>query len=151
MAPKGSSKGKRKARAKMPTSVRNRCLSLDQDHIKGFVSEHIHALIRIYNVCGAKDERAWDLIYDTIFLDPVMTHHLPQSQLMWPHCRSKSSPFREWWAAFCSYMGQMFDKSRDQRINWRWDNPHAFEDQVDCCNLQTPSTGMVKHTGERFS
>ena len=126
MAPKGSSKGKGKARAKMPTSVINRRLSLDQDCIKGFISEHIRGLIRIYNVCGVKDERAWDLFYDIIFLDPVTTRHFSQFQLMWPHRRSRSSPFREWWAAFRSYMGQMFDKIGDQMNNWSWDKPHAL-------------------------
>jgi hypothetical protein len=153
MAPKGSRKGKGKAtaRAKMPTSVINRRLSLDRDRIKGFISEHIRGLIRIYNVCGVKDERAWDLFYDIIFLDPVTTRHFSQFQLMWPHRRSRSSPFREWWAAFRSYMGQMFDKTRDQMNNWRWDNPRAFGDQVDRSNPQTTSSGKVKRTGERFS
>jgi hypothetical protein len=135
----------------MPTSVINRRLSLDRDHIKGFISEHIRGLIRIYNVCGVKDERAWDLFYDIIFLDPVTTRHFSQFQLMWPHRRSRSSPFREWWAAFRSYMGQMFDKTRDQMNNWRWDNPRAFGDQVDRSNPQTTSSGKVKRTGERFS
>jgi hypothetical protein len=96
MAPKGSSIGKGKARATMMTSVKNCCLSLDRDHIKGFISEHIRGLIRIYNVCGIKDERAWDLFYDIIFLDPVTTHDFSQFQLMWPHCRIRSSPFLEW-------------------------------------------------------
>jgi len=95
MAPKGSSKGKGKARAKMPTSVINRRLSLDRDRMKGFISEHIRGLIRIYIVCGVKDERAWDLFYDIIFLVPVTTRHFSQFQLMWPHRRSRSSPFRE--------------------------------------------------------
>jgi len=151
MAPKGSSKGTGKARAKMPTSVINRRLSLDRDRIMGFISEHICGLIRIYNVSGIKDERAWDLFYDTIFLDPVTTRNFSQFQLMWPHIRSRSSPFREWWAAFRSYMGQMFDKTRDQMNHWRWDNPHAFGDQVDRSNRQTTSSGKVKHTGEHFS
>jgi len=149
MAPKGSSKGKGKARAKMPTSVINRRLSLDRDGIKGFISEQIGGLIRIYNVRGVKDERAWDLFYDIIFLDPVTTRHFSQFQLMWPHRRSRSSPFREWRAAFRSYMGQMFDKTCDQMNNWRWDNPHAFGDQVDRSNPQTTSSGKVKRTGER--
>jgi len=153
MAPKGSPKGKGKAtaRAKMPTSVINRRLSLDRDRIQGFISEHIRGLIRIYNVCGIKDERAWDLFYDIIFLDPVTTRHVSQFQLMWPHRRSRSSPFLEWWAAFRSYMGQMFEKTRDQMNNWRWDNPHAFGDQVNRSNPQTTSLGKVKLTGERFS
>ena len=151
MEPKGSSKGKRKARAKMPTSVINRRLSLDRDRIKGFISEHIRGLIRIYNVLGVKEERAWDLFYDIIFLDPVTTRHFSQFQLMWPHRRSRSSPFREWWAAFRSYMGQMFDKTRDQMNNWRWDNTRAFGDQVDRSNPQTTSSGKVKRTGQRFA
>jgi len=102
MAPKGSRKGKGKAtaRAKMPTSVKNRRLWLDQDRIKGFISEHIRGLTQIYNVSGVKDARAWDLFYDIIFLVPVATRHVSQFQLMWPHRRSRSSPFREWWAAF---------------------------------------------------
>jgi len=119
MGPKGSHKGKgmATARAKMPTLVINRRLSFDRDHIKGFISEHIRGLIRIYNVCGVKDEKAWDLFYDIIFLDPVTTRHFSQIQLMWPHHRSRSSPFREWWAAFHSFMGQMFDKTRDEINN----------------------------------
>jgi hypothetical protein len=139
------------ARAKMLTSVINRPLSLHRDRIKGFISEHIRGLIRLYNVWGVKDERAWDLIYDIIFLDPVTTSHFSQFQLMWLHRRSRSSPLREWWAAFRSYMGQMFDKTRDQMTNWRWDNPHAFGDQVDRSNPETTRWGKVNRTGERFS
>jgi hypothetical protein len=45
----------------------------------------------------------------------------------------------------------MFDKTRDQMNNWRWDNPRAFGDEVDRTNLQTTSLGKVKRTGERFS
>src|SRR5882757_5527317 len=148
MAPNGSSEGKGKTRAKMPTSVINRRLSLDRDRIQGFILEHIRGLIRKYNVCGVKDERAWDLFYDIIFLDPVTTRHFSQFQLLLPHRRSRSSPFREWWAAFRSYMGQMFHKTRYQMKNWRWDDPHAFGDQVDRSNPQTTSSGKVKRTGE---
>jgi len=128
MATKGSSRGTWKARAKMPTSVINQRLSLDWDRIKGFISEHILGLTQLYNVCGVMDERAWDLFYDIVFLDPVTTCHYSQFQLMWPHRRSRSSPFRESWATFRSYMGRMFDKTRDKMNNWRWDNPHAFGD-----------------------
>jgi hypothetical protein len=60
-------------------------------------------------------------------------------------------PFQEWWAAIRSYMGQMFDKTRDQMNNWRWHNPRAGGDQVDRSNLQTTSSGKVNRTGERFS
>jgi len=121
MAPKGSSKGNGKgtARAKMPTSVINQRLLLDWDPIKEFIFIHILGLIRIYIVCCDKDERAWDLLYDIIFLNPVTTRHFSQFQLIWPLHRSSSSPFRGWWAAFRSYMGQMFDKSRNQINNWR--------------------------------
>jgi hypothetical protein len=48
-------------------------------------------------------------------------------------------------------MGQMFDKTHDQMNNWRWDNPHAFVDQVDRSNPQATSLGKVEHTGEHFS
>jgi hypothetical protein len=45
----------------------------------------------------------------------------------------------------------MFDTARDQMNNWRWDNPRAFGDQVDCSNPETTSSGKVKCTGEPFS
>jgi len=151
MAPKGSSKDKGKARAKMPTSVVNRRLSLDPDRIKGFISEDILGRIQIYNACDVKAERAWDLFYDIIFPDPVTTRQFSQLQLMWPHRRSRSSRYLEWWAAFRSYMGQMFVKTRDQMNNWRLDNPHAFGDQVDRSNPQTTSSGKVQRTGELFA
>jgi len=48
-------------------------------------------------------------------------------------------------------MGQMFDKTRDEMNNWRWDNPRVFGDQVDRTHPQTTSSGKVKRTGERFS
>jgi hypothetical protein len=48
-------------------------------------------------------------------------------------------------------MLEMFDKTRDQMNNWRWDIPRAFGDHVDRSNRQTTSSGKVKHTGERFS
>jgi hypothetical protein len=95
--------------------------------------------------------RAWDLLYDIIFLDPVTTRHFSQFQLMCPHSRIRSSPFREWDAAFLSDMGQMYDKTRDQMNDWRWDNPRALGDQVMCSNLQTDRAGMVKRTGEHLS
>ena len=151
MARKGSNNGKGYARAKMPTSVINRCLSLNRDRIMGFILEHIRGLIRLYNVCGVKDERPWDFFYDIIFLDPVTTRHFSQFQLMWLHCRSRSSPFRKWWAAFCLYMGQMIDKTCDQMKTWRWDNPRAFGDQVDRSNPQRTSFQKVKCTGKHFS
>jgi hypothetical protein len=92
MAPKGSSKGKRKARAKMPTSVINRRPLLDLGPMEGFISQHISGLIRIYNVCNLRDERAWDFCYDIIFLDAVMTPHMSQFQLIWPQHRRRILP-----------------------------------------------------------
>jgi len=48
-------------------------------------------------------------------------------------------------------MGPMIDKTRDKMNNSRWDNPHAFGDIVNRSNLQTTSTGKIKHTGDSFS
>jgi hypothetical protein len=135
----------------MPTSVIHQGLSLDRDQIMAFISEHICGLIQIYNLCGVEDERAWDFFYDIIFPDPVTTRHFAQFQLMWPHRRSRSSPFREWGAAFPIYIWQMFVKTHDQLNNWRWDNRRAFGDQVYHANLQTTSSGKVNHTSEHFS
>jgi hypothetical protein len=70
------------ARAKMPTLVINRRLPFDRDRIHGFISECIFGLILIYNVNGVKDETAWDIFYDIIFLDPVTTCYISQFQLM---------------------------------------------------------------------
>jgi hypothetical protein len=42
----------------------------------------------------------------------------------------------------------MFDKTRDQMKNWRWDNPRAFGDQVDRSKLQSTSSEKDKRTGE---
>jgi len=153
MVHKGSHKGQGKAtdRARIPTLVINRCLSLVWDSIKGFISEHIRRLIRIYIVWGVNDVRAWDLLYDMIFIDPVTTRHLSQFQLMWPHHTSRISRFWEWWAAFHWYMGQIVDKSRNQMNSWRWDNPWAFRDQVARFNLQTTSLGHVRFTSEHFA
>jgi hypothetical protein len=92
-----------------------------------------------------------DRFYDIIFLDPVTTSHFSQFQLIWPDSRRRGSSSREWWAAVRSYMGQMFDKTRNQMNNWRWDNPQAFGDQVDRSNPQTTGLGTVKRTDERFS
>jgi hypothetical protein len=82
IAPKGSreAKGNADAKAKMRTSVVDLGLLYDQDRITEFISEHIGGLIRISNVCGMKDERAWELFYDIIFLDPVTTGHNSQIQ-----------------------------------------------------------------------
>jgi len=153
MAPKGRCKAKWKptASAKMPTSVLNRRLSFDRDHTRELISEQIRGLIQIYNVCGVKDEMAWDLFYDICSVEPVTTCHFSHFQLMWPHSRSRCSPFLERWGASCTYMGQMFDTTRDQMNNCRWDNHHSFGDRVDRSNLQTTSSGKVECTAERFS
>jgi hypothetical protein len=55
--------------------------------------------------------------------------------------------FQEWLAAFGSYMGQMFDKTRDQIDKRRWDNPWGFGNEVAHCNPKTASSGTVKCTG----
>ena len=60
MAPKGTTKGNGMTTAKMQTPVINRSLSLDREHLKGFILEHIHGLILINNVCIINNERAWD-------------------------------------------------------------------------------------------
>jgi hypothetical protein len=116
MAPKASRRGmgKATARANMTTSVINRGQSLDPEHMKGFISEHIRGLIRIFNVCGIKNVRLLDVFYDIIFLTAVTTRHISQSQLMWPHSRSRSSPFWEWWAAYRSYIGICLTKPTKQ-------------------------------------
>jgi hypothetical protein len=130
--------------------VINRCLSLDQDRITGFLPEHISGLRTILNVYGVKDERAGVHFYDIIFLDPVTTRPILQFQLMSPHRRSRRLPFRLWWAAFRLYVGQMFGNTGEQRKNWRLDNPRAFGDQVDRSTPRTTSLGKNKRTGEGF-
>ena len=84
MAPKVSRNGTRKAttRVKLPTSIINQRLSLDWDHIKGSIPEHICGPIWIYNLCDIKDERAWGLYNDIVFLNAVTTWHFSQFQLM---------------------------------------------------------------------
>ena len=84
----------------MPTSVINRHLSLDWDHIKGFISEDIRGIILIYNVCGIQAERAWILLYYIILLDPVTTHNFSHFQLMLPHHTCMCLFFRELSATF---------------------------------------------------
>jgi hypothetical protein len=44
----------------------------------------------------------------------------------------------------------MFDNTCNQMNNWRWNNPHAFGDEVDRSNQQTTNLGKVKPTGELF-
>jgi len=45
----------------------------------------------------------------------------------------------------------MFDTTRDQMKNWRWDIPHPFGDQVDHSNPVTTRSGKVNHIRECFS
>ena len=153
MVSKGSRRGQWKATAtgKMPLSVIYQRQSLDRDHIMGLISGHMRGLIRIQNVCSVKDVRPWDFFYGIIILDPVRTRHFSHFQRMWPHRSSRSSPFQECWAACCSDIRQTFHQTRNQMNNWRWDNPRAFRDQLDCINPQTTSSGKVKSTSERFS
>ena len=138
LAPKGSRQGKGKATAAamMETLVINLCLSLDRDHIQGFILEHICGVIQTSNAWGVKDERAWDLFHDIMFLDPVTTRNFSQLQLMWPQHRSRCSAFREWWVVLLSHMSQMLDQTCDQMtIRW-WDNHCSFGDQVHHSNPQ---------------
>jgi hypothetical protein len=90
-------------------------------------------------------------LYSIIVLDPVTTRHYSEFQLMWPHHRSRSSPFREWLAAFRSYIATMSHTSHNHMNIWRWDNPRAFGDQGNCTISQSTSLGKVKCTGEHFS
>jgi len=124
---------------------------MDRDISNGLCSEYLRGLIRVYNLCGIKQERAWDLLYDVIFLDPVMTRNCSQIQPGWQTSRSRCSPSREWCVAFPSYMGQKFDKTLYLMKHWRFDIPRALGNQVDCLHLQARSSGKVKHTGEHFS
>jgi hypothetical protein len=153
MAPNNILKGKRKAtdEAKMPTLFLNQRLMLNRTSLKKFISELIVGLIRICSVTAVNNERPRDLFHAIIFLDPVTTRHLSQFQLIWPHHMSRSPPFWEWWVAFLSYMRQIFDKTRDQMNNWRWDNPSSFGDEVDRSNPQTTNLGNVKRNCECFS
>jgi len=153
MALRGSRKGKGKAttRATIPRAVINWCLSSAQDHIQGFIAEHICSLIRIYTVCGVKDECAWFLFYYIIYLDPVRTCHISQFQTIWPHHWSRRSPFRKWWASFRSSLGLMYNQTRDQMHSLRWHNPHDFRNQFNRSNPQTTSLETVRCTGECYS
>jgi hypothetical protein len=92
-------KEKKTGKAIMRILVINHCLWLNQDQIKRFTMEHIHGLIRIYNVCCVKVESAWALFYDIFFLDLFTTLHFSQFQLTWPHRWSRSSPLGLWWEA----------------------------------------------------
>jgi len=152
MAPKESRKKKGKSidRAKMPTSVKNWRFALDSDHTNKFISEYICGLIRIYNVCGINGERSRDLFADIRFLNPVTTRHVSSFHLIQLHSWCRCSPCRDWWEAFRSDMGKLFDKTCKQMNNWRWDNSCAFRVWGEHSNLQTTSLGKAKHTRERF-
>jgi hypothetical protein len=140
------------AKLKKPTTAMiDRHLGFEKPRTKALMSEQIRALIRIYHISGIKSERAWDLLYDVLFLDPVTTRHFSQFQPMWEHRHDKASPNSEWWRAFKAYMGHMFDKTRDQLNNWRWDNPDAFGDVVDRSNPQFTKSKKIKRTGPRWN
>jgi len=119
--------------------------------MKGFISDHISGLIGTYNVCGVKEEGAHNLFYDIPILDPVATRHFSRLQLMWPHHRSRSSPFWEWWAALQSYMGQMSHITCNQMNNWKYKNPCDFGDQVHQSIPQTTSSENDGRTSECFA
>jgi hypothetical protein len=48
-------------------------------------------------------------------------------------------------------MKQIFDKTRDQQNNWRWNNPRDIGNQVIRSNPQSTRFGMVERTSEHFS
>jgi len=129
----------------------NRHLSLDRDGIRGLISEHVRKLIWIYNVCGVKDERAWDIFYDIIF--SWCSHDSPHFTIP-----AEVTTLREQEFAFSGVVsnilliyGANVSQTRDQMNNSRWDNPYAFRDQVDHSNPLTASSGRVKPTGKHFS
>jgi hypothetical protein len=47
-------------------------------------------------------------------------------------------------------MWQMFDKTRNQMINWGWANPCAFRDQVNRSTLPIANKQKLTTTGEIF-
>jgi hypothetical protein len=143
--------GPRRKKLKKPTTKEiDRFLRFNKPRTKSLMSEHIRPMIRMYHISGIKSERAWDLMHDILFLDPVTTRHFGQFQRMWLQRHDRDSPSLPWWRAFKAYMGHMFDKTRDQLNNWRWDNPQAFGDVVDRSNPQYTKSGKIKRTGARF-
>jgi len=119
--------------------------------MNGVIFEHICVQIRKHNVSSIKDERAWDRMYDILFLNQVETSQCSHSQAMWRYCRSRNLPFLEWWDGFHSFMGQMGFTTPNQIKNWWWENPHVCRDQFDRSNLLTTSSWKVKYTAEQFS
>jgi hypothetical protein len=94
------------ARANMMTSGIYQQLSSDRDCIMESISEHIHRLIRIHNVCTVNDEMSWNHIYNIIFLDPVTTHRISHSQLIWSQWRRRFPLRRRGGQPFAHIWGQ---------------------------------------------
>jgi len=151
VAPKGNSEGMANVRTKMPTSVRNWCQPLDQDHVKRFICEEICRFIQMYNLCGIKAQSAWDFIYCIIFLDSEQDLTLFTIPGYVPIPQQQVSAFSGAVGCRLLIQGQMFHTIRNQMNNCRCDNPHAFRDQVGRSNPQTTCCGIIKCTSERFS
>jgi len=136
--------------ARHPTATIDERLKFKGPGTKNFISEHIRALIRQYHIPGIKSERAWDLFYDIIFLDPVTTRHFAQFQGMWKYRNAKDSPHYEWWRAFHTYMSHRFDKTHEQMNNWRRYNPEAFGDPIVELPTERTRSGKWKPTGKQI-
>jgi len=153
MAPMGSHKAKwnATARAKIPTSVINRCQTLHRDRLQGYISQHICGLMQIFNISSVYYGSEWYLFYDISLCDPVMTSHFPQFWVIGLNRRRTWLPFWEWLVTFHSCMQQMFDKTSSEMNNWRWVNAHTFGDQVNHSNVWATSLRMVEWTGQHYS
>jgi len=95
---------------------------------KAFLAEHILGLIRMYAISGMGDIRAWDLIYDILFLDPITTPHFAQFQWLWSHRRENSGDNFQWWNLFKGFFGGCLGKTQEQMNHYRADNPSQFGD-----------------------
>jgi hypothetical protein len=51
------------------------------------------------------------------------------------------------WAAFPAFMGQLFDNTRNQMNNWRWDNACAFAIKSIAPNRSLPAVGRLNAKG----
>jgi len=135
----------------MPTSVINRRLSLDQGRIQRFIFGHILGFKRIQNLFGVDFEIACDVLYDIIFLDPVMSSHFSQFKTDVVTPKGQDFTLSRVVGSLPFIYGEMFDTTHNQINNWRWDNTHTLRDHVDRSNQQTLSLGNVECTGEHVS
>jgi hypothetical protein len=82
----------------------------------------------MYAISGMMDIRAWDLIYDILFLDPITTPHFAQFQWLWRHRLENSGDNFQWWNLFKGFLGGCFGKTQEQMNHYRADNPSQFGD-----------------------